>query len=192
MAPRQRETCACSGSTAALNVSGAQNLAHLAADDGDQSVVGLRQQLVVLYPAQEGAEDGLARRRAAEKLAVHKGAGQHGAALDGRNQEAEAFGQAADFGFVVHEVDGDGRGVRDGAEIAAEHGVDRGEQRTGCPRGRGHDERVEFVARTPRLQRSSLSAVFLIALTGVAVRTLAGLSRAVMASTNSPCRRAAR
>ena len=86
----------------------AQYLAQLAADRGHQRGVRFGKQRLVLHAAQKRAEDSLARRGAAEELAMDKRAGQHGAALAGRNQKSEAVGQVAELGFVIDQIHSDG------------------------------------------------------------------------------------
>ena len=70
----------------------AQNFGEFAADNGRQSLVGFGEQRLLTHAAEKGAEHHFAGGRGACEFAMHKGTGQHGAALALRNQEAEALG----------------------------------------------------------------------------------------------------
>ena len=87
----------------------AENLAQLAANRGDEDVVGLVHHLFLVHAAEECAQHRLARSRAADELAVREGAGQQGAAGACRHQESKAFGKLADLRLVEDQIHGDGR-----------------------------------------------------------------------------------
>ena len=113
----------------------AQNCRQLTANRSDQRFIRLRQQRLIIHAAQKSPQHRFARRRATQKLAMDKGASQHGAALASGHQKTDPIRQMAQFCLVINQIDGDRRRVRDCTQLLGQRRVYFVEQRARGPGG---------------------------------------------------------
>ncbi len=134
MARRQRETCACSGSTAALKIFAPRislNSRRTVATAPRRSRASSASLFMPPRKARKTALPGGVRPRNLRWTKVQASIARPST---GRNQKPESLRQRADLRLVVNQVHRDRRGIGNAAELVAKRGVDRREQIRPQPR----------------------------------------------------------